>query len=86
MLAKRKGASREGWSEGSVEQSCDLTNRNRIEGMTGWTSWLGTAKSTSIEALWCRSGGRAAVITGQAERHFYRDQRDPEPLTGNWLS
>ena len=60
MLAKRKGASREGWSEGSVEQSCDLTNRNRIPGDTGWTSCLETAKSISIKTLCCRSGGCAA--------------------------
>ena len=38
VLAKRKGASREGWSEGSVEQTCDLTNRNRISGSAGRTS------------------------------------------------
>ena len=35
MLAKRKGASREGWSEGSVEQNRDPTNRNRIRGRPG---------------------------------------------------
>ena len=35
MLATRKGASREGWSEGSVVQNRDLTNRNRIGGGQG---------------------------------------------------
>lgn len=60
MLAKRKGASREGWSEGSVEQSCDLTYRNRISGGVGWTSCLEIAKSISIKTLHCRSGGCAA--------------------------
>ncbi len=45
MLVKRKGASREGWSEGSVKQNCDLTNRNRIRGDVGRTSCLETAKS-----------------------------------------
>ncbi len=60
MLAKRKGASREGWSEGSVEQSCDPTNRNRISGDAGWTSCLETAKSISIETLRRKSGGCAA--------------------------
>ncbi len=59
MLAKRKGASREGWSEGSVEQSCDPTNRNRIPGGAEWTSCLETAKSISIKTLHCRSGGCA---------------------------
>ena len=59
MLAKRKGASREGWSEGSVEQSCDSTNRNRIAGGVGWTSCLGPAKSISIKIPRRRSGGCA---------------------------
>ena len=62
MLAKRKGASREGWSEGSVEQTCDLTNRNRIQGSTGGTSWLETAKSISIKVPCCRSGGCAGKV------------------------
>jgi hypothetical protein len=60
VLAKRKGASQEGWSEGSVEQNCDPTNRNRIQGDAGRTSWLETAKSSSIKALRRRSGGCAA--------------------------
>jgi len=60
VLAKRKGASREGWFEGSVEQSCDLTNRNRIRGGVGWTSCLETAKSISIKTPRSRSG-RCAV-------------------------
>ena len=51
MLATRKGASREGWSEGSVVQSRDLTNRNRIGGRAGWTSVGRTAKSISIKTL-----------------------------------
>jgi len=59
VLVKRKGASREGWSEGSVKQNCDLTNRNRIRGDVGRTSCLETAKSISIEFLRCRSGGCA---------------------------
>ena len=62
MLAKRKGASREGWSEGSVEQSCDLMNKNRIAGGVGWTSCLGPAKSVSIETPRRRSGGCAAKV------------------------
>ncbi len=51
MLATRKGASREGWSEGSVVQSRDLTNRNRIIGRPGWTSMRQDAKSVSIKTL-----------------------------------
>jgi len=47
-------------SEGSVEQSRDLTNRNRIGGILGWTSGQLIAKSISINGQGCRSGGRAA--------------------------
>ena len=65
MLAKRKGASREGWSEGSVEQSRESTNRNRIQGAPGRTSCLETAKSVSIKAqIGCRSGDCAAKVFG----------------------
>ena len=60
MLAKRKGALREGWSEGSVEQNCDPTNRNRIRGGAEWTSCLEPAKSISIKTLYRISGGCAA--------------------------
>lgn len=62
MLAKRKGASREGWSEGSVEQTCDPTHRNRIQGSAGRTSWLETAKSISIKSSCCRSDGCAGKV------------------------
>lgn len=51
MLATRKGASREGWSEGSVVQNRDSTNRNRIRGRPAWTSVLLNAKSISIKTL-----------------------------------
>jgi len=47
-------------SEGSVEQSRGLTNRNRIRGSLGWTSGLLIAKSTSIKGRGCKFGGRAA--------------------------
>jgi len=46
-------------SEGSVEQSRDLSNRNRIRGRPGRTSGQRVAKSTSIEDQACRSGGGA---------------------------
>ena len=59
-LAKRKGNRREAGSEGSAEQSCDLTNRNRIRGIPGRTSGHMTAKSLSIKARGCKSG-RCAV-------------------------
>jgi hypothetical protein len=60
VLAKRKGAFREGWSEGSVEQNYDLTNRNRIAGGVGWTSCPETTKSISIKTL-CRRSDRRVV-------------------------
>ena len=46
-------------SEGSAEQSRDLTNRNRIRGILGRTSGRLIAKSTSIKGQGCRSGGDA---------------------------
>ena len=64
MLAKRKGASREGWSEGSVEQSRESTNRNRIRGRSEWTSGPGIAKSISIKTPSCISGDCAAKVVG----------------------
>ena len=47
-------------SEGSVEQSRDLTDRNRIRGILGRTSGQRIAKSSSIKGQGCRSGGGAA--------------------------
>ena len=47
-------------SEGSVEQSRDLTNRNRIRGNPVRTSGLLIAKSISINGQGCRSGRCAA--------------------------
>jgi hypothetical protein len=43
-------------SEGSAEQSRDLTNRNRIRGIPGRTSGQRIAKSRSIKGHGCRSG------------------------------
>jgi hypothetical protein len=43
-----------------MEQSRDLTNRNRIRGILGWTSGQRIAKSGSIKGQGCRSGGSAA--------------------------
>lgn len=53
-------------SEGSVEQSRDLTNRNRIRGISGRTSGQRIAKSRSIKGQGCRSGrcaGKAIELT-----------------------
>jgi hypothetical protein len=46
-------------SEGSVEQTRDLTNRKRILGIPGRTSGQRIAKSISIKGQGCRSGRRA---------------------------
>ena len=43
-----------------MEQSCDLTNRNRIGGVRDRTSWPQAAKSTSTKGHGCRSGRCAA--------------------------
>ena len=60
MLARTQGRRREAGSEGSVEQSRDLTNRNRVLGSPGRTSGQLPAKSISIKGPSCRSG-RCAV-------------------------
>ena len=63
---KHKGGHREVASEGSVEQSRDLTNRNRIRGVFGRTSGQRVAKSISIKGQSRRSGrcaGKAIELT-----------------------
>ena len=60
MLAKAQGRRREAGSGGSVAQSRDLTNRNRVLGSKGRTSGQRPAKSISIKGPRCRSG-RCAV-------------------------
>ncbi len=50
-------------SEGSVEQTRDLTNRNRIGGILGRTSGRRIAKSISIKGQGCRSGRAAGKAT-----------------------
>ena len=59
MIAKRKGVNREVGSEGSVEQRREPMDKNRIGGIRRRTSWLMTAKSTSIKGAGCRFGGCA---------------------------
>ena len=43
-----------------MEQSRDLTNRNRIGGRRDWTSWQEATKSISTKGHGCKSG-RCAV-------------------------
>ena len=65
-LSKAQGHHREAVSEGSTEQTRDLTNRNRIRGIPGRTSGQRIAKSISIKAQGCRSGrdaGKAIELT-----------------------
>jgi len=47
---------REAVLEGSAERNRDLTNRNRMRGIPGWTSGQRSTKSASIKALGCKSG------------------------------
>ena len=66
MLAKRKGARREAGSEGSVEQTRDPMDKNRIRGRAVRTSGQETAKSISIKGRSCTFGGcagKAAELT-----------------------
>ncbi len=69
-------------SEGSVEQTRDLTNRNRIGGMLGRTSGRLIAKSISIKGQGCRSGraaGKAIELTwGGLRRVPISELRKPQ--------
>ena len=49
-----------------MAQNRDLTNRNRIRGILGWTIGRRIAKSISIKSQGCRSGrcaGKAIELT-----------------------
>ena len=55
-----------------MEQNRDLTNRNRIRGISGRTSGRLIAKSRSIKDQGCRSGGgagKAIELTQGGLRH-----------------
>ena len=55
-----------------MEQNRDLTNRNRIRGISGRTSGRLIAKSISINDQGCRSGrdaGKAIELTRGGLRH-----------------
>ncbi len=60
--SEAQGRSREAKSERSVEQICDLTNRNRIQGSRIRTSKQMIAKSKVIKGYGCRSGGCAEKV------------------------
>lgn len=57
--SEAQGRRREAGSEGSVERMREPTNRNRIRGSHGRTSWQESAKSASIKDRGCKSGGCA---------------------------
>jgi hypothetical protein len=65
-----------------VEQNRDLTNRNRIRGISGRTSEQRIAKSRSIKGHGCRSGrcaGKAIELTQGDLRHVPTlELRDPQ--------
>ena len=69
-------------SEGSVEQSRDLTNRNRIRGIHGRTSGPLIAKSRSIKGHGCRSDRcavKAIELTWGGLRHVpFSELREPQ--------
>jgi hypothetical protein len=68
-------------SEGSVEQTRDLTNRKRIRGISGRTSGQRVAKSISIKGQGCRSdrgAGKAIELTwGGLRRVPISELREP---------
>ena len=70
-----------------MEQNRDLTNRNRMRGISGQTSGPLTAKSLSINGQGCRSGrgaGKAIELTQGGLRHVPTlELREPQgDLTG----
>ncbi len=57
--SEAQGQVREGLSEGSVKQTCEPMNKNRIRGAHCWTSEPPIAKSKSIKSTGRISGGCA---------------------------
>jgi hypothetical protein len=58
-VSEGQGRRREAGSEGSVEQSRDSTDRNRIRGSYGRTSEHKVTKSISVKGHGCKFGGCA---------------------------
>ena len=59
--SEAQGRDREGSSEGSVEQTCEPMNKNRIGGGPRWASGLMPAKPISIKDAGRKSGGCAGT-------------------------
>ena len=63
-ISEAQGRRREAGSEGSVEQSRDPMDKNRIRGLPGRTSEPRIAKSIAIKGRGGRSGGCAVKAVG----------------------
>ena len=63
-VSEAQGRRREAGSEGSVEQSRDLTDRNRIRGSYGRTSEHKVTKSISVKGHGCKFGECAVKAVG----------------------
>ena len=61
--SEAQGRHREVGSEGSVEQSCEPTNRNWIVRRQGRTSWREATKSISIKGRQRKSSGCALKVS-----------------------
>ena len=63
-ISEAQGRRREAGSEGSVEQSRDPMDKNRIRGLPGRTSGPMIAKSRAIKGRGGKSGGCAVKAVG----------------------
>jgi hypothetical protein len=82
-VSEGQGRHREVESEGSLEQSRDLTNRNRIGGSQGRTSGQTATKSISIKGSGCRSG-RCAVKAVELTPGGLRRVARENPWDSQW--
>jgi hypothetical protein len=65
-VSETQGRHREVRSEGSVEQTRELMNKNRIRGIRRWTSGHMITKSIFIKGAGCKFGGCARKVIGLA--------------------
>src|ERR1700737_530528 len=77
-LAKRKAICREAIAERSVEQTCEPTNRNRIQGVVAWGERACNCEAPAAKGPLRRSGGCAGKVT---ESYLGRSRRMPERAT-----
>ena len=62
MLANRKSVAARQGSKEACSPGAPGTNRNRIRGSSGWTSWQEATKSISIKVRGCKFGRCAAKV------------------------